>query len=248
MGKAPVSIFTFLIIATIFTVIWGRIILFNANKKYVLNLTLFIMRYSRAQQRHIHSIILGSFYYLSCIVASAVFSVIFDFNIFKYFLIKQEYIIFIFIGILAEMSVANIIMMTVTSSVKKVDWVEQIKNIPWINSISFMPEYVGPLVPLLGAFCEEFFFRGILFYILILFYPEVGVILPIAIVTVLFGMQQILNTVTFPQAVTMAIGTFAVSTIGCLLILYTGSFLPALISHESFVIFYFRQMGFQYHK
>ena len=44
----------------------------------------------------------------------------------------------------------------------------------------------------------------------------------------------------------MAIASITISCIGCMLILATNSFLPALIAHESFVVFYFSQMGFDY--
>lgn len=65
-----------------------------------------------------------------------------------------------------------------------------------------------------------------------------GLILPIAISTGLFILQQVLNTNTVIQGVAISSGALVISIVGCLLIEYTGSFLPALICHLLFVIFY----------
>jgi hypothetical protein len=37
----------------------------------------------------------------------------------------------------------------------------------------------------------------------------------------------------------MSVGAVAISVVGCLLLLLTDSFLPALVCHELYVIFYF---------
>lgn len=246
MIEPQINFWIFLAAVTLFSIIWGRVILFNSDKDYINKLTFFIMRFSRAQKIHIHSLILGMCYFGTFIVGSIIFSVLYRVNVFKYFLIKPEFIPFIFIGIFAEISVSNMVMFVVSSLINKVDWVGEIKEIPWIDAISRMPEKYGPFVPLLGAFFEEFFYRGVLFLILINVYPQIGLVASIAIPSVLFALQQMLNSQSIPQAITMAIGSISVSIIGCLLFLHTNSFLPALIAHESFVIFYFRQMGFSY--
>lgn len=248
MPKPPISFLTFLIVVTVFSIVWGRVILFNAKKKYIMNLARFIMRFSRAKQNTIHSAILGSLYITTCLTGSIILCILFKINILKYFAIRVEYIIFIFIGIAAQMSVSTMMMSVVMAFTKKVDWTGQVRDISWIKAISFLPERLGPLVPLFGAFCEELFFRGVLVAIIFSFYPGVGIIPIIAISTILFGIQQILHTATAPQAITMGIGSIVVSGIGCLLFIHTGSFLPALIAHESFIVFYFRQMGFLYTK
>lgn len=236
----------FLVLATIYSVLWGKVIMFNAQKRYIKSFARFLMQFTRISYTHLHSAILGSLYLGGGLFGCIIFSVAYRVNILKYVAIKPEYIIYILIGIIAEMSVSSLIMSLVMAFKKDVDWVKQIQTIPWINSISLMPEHIGPIIPTSGAFFEETFFRGVLFIIMLQVFPQVGVVIPIAVVTILFAVQQILNTETFHQGVTMAIASLAVSGVGCLLIIYTGSFLPALIAHESFVIFYFRQMGFSY--
>src|SRR5699024_589015 len=123
-----------------------------------------------------------------------------------------------------------------------VNWVEEIQSIPWIESISYVPNNLGWIIPLVGAFCEETFYRGVVYILLRTVFPSLGIIIPIIISAVLFSIQQMLNTNTLNQCITMAIGSIAISIIGCLLVELTGSFLPALVAHESFVIFYFKQL------
>jgi hypothetical protein len=238
----------FLVLATIYSVLWGKVLLFNAQKKHIKKFARFLMRFTRMEYTHLHSAVLGALYLGGGLLGCIIFSIAYGVNILKYFTIKPEYIIYIVIGIIAEMSVSSLIISLVIAFKTDVDWVKQIRTIPWINSISLMPERIGPIIPTSGAFFEEMFFRGVLFIIMLEVFPQIGVIIPIAVVTVLFAVQQILNTETFHQGAAMAIASLSVSGVGCLLIIYTGSFLPALIAHESFVIFYFSQMGFSYKK
>lgn len=85
---------------------------------------------------------------------------------------------------------------------------------------------------------ERLYKRGTVYMIHRTYFPEMGLIWPIVLTTALFTFQQILNTNTVLQGIVISSGAVVISVIGSLLIEYTGSFLPALMSHLLFVIFY----------
>ena len=246
MQQPPFNFFIFLLIAAAYSLFWGRIMFINANRKHTVRLSLFIMRFTRANQRDIHSALLGILYLSTGLLGSLIFSLVFKINILKYFALQNEFIIFIFIGIFAEMSIANMLMSILSSLAQRIDYEKEIKGVNWIKEVFTLPEYLIPVAPTVGGFFEELFFRGVLLIIMLKFYPSVGPFIAIAVVTVLFGLQQGIQTNSIHQASAMALGALAVSVIGSLLVIHTGSILPAVIAHCSFVIFYFRGMGFLY--
>jgi len=240
----PLGLTLFLLV--VFSVAWGRAILFNADKRYMDSAAMWLMRYIRASKQHIHSVLVGCWYVGTGVAGIFVFSLVWNVGIFGQFRIAPSLLLYLPLGFLAEMSVSSLVMSTVMLVTPRTAWVDQIRSIPWINAISLMPERLGPLIPLIGAFLEELFYRGVVFTLLVNGYPELGMWGAAAISAALFALQQILNTATLPQAVTMGIASVSISLIGCALMAYTGSFLPALFAHEAFVVFYFKEMGFSY--
>lgn len=226
----------------IISIVWGRVILFSVDKRYFRKIVFFLMKYIPAEFALVESLLLGILYILSFILGVIVVSIVYNFNILDYILIDIRYAPYFLVGIMAEFSLSGIIMAIMLALVPKVNWVEEIQSIPWIESISYVPNNLGWIIPLVGAFCEETFYRGVVYILLRTVFPSLGIIIPIIISAVLFSIQQMLNTNTLNQCITMAIGSIAISIIGCLLVELTGSFLPALVAHESFVIFYFKQL------
>ncbi len=244
MSKPPFNLYIFLLLAAAYSLLWGRIMFINANRNYTARFCLFIMRFSRAKQRDIHSLFLGIIYLLTGLLGSLIFSIIFKINILKYFALQEDFFIFIFVGIFAEMSIANMLMLMLGSLTPHINYQKEISSIKWIKEVFKLPRFLIPLAPTLGGFFEELFFRGVLLIILLRFYPAIGFLAAIAIVTVLFALQQGIQTNSFPQAGAMALASLAISGIGSLLVIHTGSILPAVIAHCSFIIFYFKGMGF----
>src|SRR5262249_25319048 len=96
--------------------------------------------------------------------------------------------------------------------------------------------------PLGAAVFEETFFRGAVFLILINNFPQTGAYFAILVCTLLFVMQQVLQTDTFGQGAILLIGSTSISVVGCIVTLLTGSFLPTLLCHMAYAVFYF-QLG-----
>ncbi|HLP60471.1 MAG TPA: hypothetical protein VK186_16645, partial [Candidatus Deferrimicrobium sp.] len=63
--------------------------------------------------------------------------------------------------------------------------------------------------------------------------------LAILLVTFLFLVEQWLQLRTAVQRIMIGFGSFAISLIGGILVIYTGSIIPAAVAHMSFVVFYF---------
>lgn len=162
----------------------------------------------------------------------------FGFNIFQFFSLETKYIVYIFIGFVAQLSLSSMILLIISAFKNNINWFKVIREVTWVSLMSNMPKALRPIYPLLGATFEEIFFRGTVFMIHIIYFPEMGIVLPIILATGLFVLQQVLNTDTAIQGVVISIGAIVISVIGCLLILYTESFLPTLICHLLFVIFY----------
>jgi len=105
-----------------------------------------------------------------------------------------------------------------------------------------MPRIMGVISPLGAAIFEEVFFRGAVFLVLINNFPQTGAYLPILVCTVLFVVQQVLQTDTLGQGLILLIGSTSISIVGCIATLYTGSFLPTLLCHAAYAFFYL-QLG-----
>ena len=227
---------------TVFSILAGYIIPLNANKNHFKKVCFFFMRFVKAEFEVVQSILLGCCYVGSFIIGAVLLLIVYDFNAFLYLQLDLDYLAYVFWGIMAEMSVSGFVIGAAFLFVSNKKWTSQMENIPWIKSMDLLPKKAAWLVPVVGAFCEEVFFRGFVFLLLINKYPQYGFVIPILVSAALFAIQQMLNTNTLSQAISMAIGSVSVAVIGCLLIMLTGSLLPSLLAHESFVVFYFKQM------
>jgi membrane protease YdiL (CAAX protease family) len=105
-----------------------------------------------------------------------------------------------------------------------------------------LPGIMRMISPLGAAIFEEVFFRGAVFLVLINKFPQAGTYFPILVCTVLFIVQQVLQTDTLGQGLILLIGSTSVSIVGCIVTLYTGSFLPTLLCHAAYAVF-FLQLG-----
>jgi membrane protease YdiL (CAAX protease family) len=103
-----------------------------------------------------------------------------------------------------------------------------------------MPGIMRVGSPLGAAIFEEVFFRGAVFLVLINDFVQTGSYLPILVCTVLFILQQVLQTDTLGQGLILLIGSTSISVVGCITILYTGSLLPTLLCHAAYAFFYLR--------
>ena len=56
---------------------------------------------------------------------------------------------------------------------------------------------------------------------------------------ILFALEQALFTSSSRQCLSMVLASLGISFVACVSTAYTGSFLPCLLAHECFLVFYF---------
>jgi len=237
----------FIIVSTAFTITWGKVLWFFAEKSKLLTKFIFyLMTFLRMPFPQIKSIMLSLIYFSFGILGALVFAGIYDLNIYDLFTFNLRFVPLIFLGIIAEISLTGLFVGIYLETLhdKRVDPGAEIRDIPWIDGIGKLPRLLFTPFLVTSAFLEEFFFRGILLFILV---KKLSVPVPpwlaLGWVTLLFLFEQLLQLKTRTQVAILSCGSFAISLVGGLLVLYTGSIIPAGLSHASFVIFFFGYSG-----
>jgi membrane protease YdiL (CAAX protease family) len=113
----------------------------------------------------------------------------------------------------------------------------EVQEIPWIKGLWAFPPRFVPAAAALGGVVEEVFFRGVLLRImtdLLAVDPPAAV----ALAGALFCLEQLLQVRTRFQALLIGAGCAAISLVGGLLVVLTGSVVPAVLCHASFVVFH----------
>jgi membrane protease YdiL (CAAX protease family) len=163
-------------------------------------------------------------------------------NLLRFVSLEQRYVALIPLAFIAQNSLTGLMMqlLIVAKPTMNVFW--ELTTIRWVRYTMIMPGFMRVISPLGAAVLEEVFFRGAVFLILINNFPQTGAYFPILVCTALFVVQQVLQTDTLGQALILLIGSTSISVVGCIVTLYTGSFLPTLLCHTAYAFFYL-QLG-----
>lgn len=221
------------------SVIMGRIMFWLDGTGFINRLSRKAMGHINWDHGEIRVSLTGMWYYIVPAVAATVFCIAFRYDIFRYLYISPEYLGYIPITVLAEMSIVTMMSGSLTLFSSKADWAGDIGEISWIQSIHQRNRKIAPLVPILGALVEEFFFRGTVFLILYTEFPMLGFPGAAGVSALLFTMEQALFTNSLRQCLSMVLASLGISFVACVSTAYTGSFLPCLLAHECFLVFYF---------
>ena len=228
----------FLIIVTVTSILWGRINRIGYSN-LITSVVYFIMKYSRMNAELIRSYLVWSIYMFVGLVASVVLLLTYRVNLLRFLTLDPRYFIVIPLAFIAQNSLTGL-MMQLLILARGTNVFLEVTRIPWVSYTLMMPRIMRVSSPLGAAIFEEVFFRGAVFLVLINNFPQTGAYLPILVCTVLFVLQQVLQTDTFGQALILLIGSTSISTVGCITMLYTGSFLPTLLCHAAYAFFYLR--------
>lgn len=117
---------------TLISIVWGRAILFLAKNKIFKRLCFMVMGKVSYEFEQVHSFLLGLVYVLVFVLGALILSIIFEFNVFLYLPLKNKYIPYVFVGIMAELSLSGLIVAFMFMFFPKINWINQIENIPWI--------------------------------------------------------------------------------------------------------------------
>jgi membrane protease YdiL (CAAX protease family) len=235
------ALIAFLSSALLFSLFWGRVTRLSATSSHMTALVRLLMRFSMSNAELIRAYLIWLAYLFTGLIASALYLAIFRVNILLFFRFELGFFAYVVLGLIAQTALASLILLIVGSVKPRLNWYAIVMSTPWVRVFPLLPRYVRVAYPLSGAFIEELFFRGTIFLILVQQFPWVDVWAAILISTLLFVVQQSLNTSSWLQGFMMSIGAVTISVVGCLLFLLTDSFLPPLLCHEMYVIFYFGQ-------
>jgi hypothetical protein len=231
----------FLIIVTGASIFWGRINRIGYSA-FITSIVHLIMKYSRMNAELIRSYLVWSIYMLVGLVAPVALLLTYHVNLLRFLTLDQRYFALIPLAFIAQNSLTGLLMQLLIVANPTINVFMELTTIPWVSYTMLMPGIMRVLSPLGAAILEEVFFRGAVFLILINNFPQTGPYFPILICTVLFIVQQVLQTDTLGQGVILLIGSTSISVVGCIVTLYTGSFLPTLLCHTAYAFFYL-QLG-----
>lgn len=142
----------------------------------------------------------------------------------------------VLLSISAAMSLVAVFVVFIHKLFPRIDIPGEMARIKWIEGIMQTPAKISWFLPLLSATFEEIFFRGALLTGLLT--AGVGVPLAIALVTLAFILNQILLASTWTQRLVLGYSSLAISLVGSIAFLASGSIIPSIIMHASFAGFY----------
>lgn len=235
------ALVAFLSSALLFSLFWGRVTRLSATSSRMTALVRLLMRFSTNNAELIRAYLIWLAYLFTGLIGSALYLAIFRVNILLFFQFEMGLFAYVVLGLIAQTALASLILLIVGSINPRLNWYAIVMSTPWVRVFPLLPKAVRFAYPLSGAFFEELFFRATIFWIVVQHFSWVDVRVAILISTLLFIVQQSLNTSSWLQGFMMSVGAVAISVVGCLLFLLTDSFLPPLLCHELYVIFYFGQ-------
>ncbi len=240
MGN-PLDLYLFVIAVTVVAVVWVRINRIGYSR-FITFIVRFIMRYSQMNPELIRGYLVWFIYLSAGLVAAVALLLAYQVNLLRYLALDYRYLALVPLAFIAQNSLTDLMISLLTVAKPSLNIPMELTRIPWVKYTLMMPGNMLMIAPLSAAIFEEVFFRGAVFLVLINRFPQTGIYLPILICTVIFVVQQVLQTDTLGQALILLIGSVSISIVGCLVTLFTSSFLPTLLCHAAYAVFYL-QLG-----
>ncbi len=220
---------------------WGRTNRIGYSR-FITSIVRFVMKYSKTNAELIRSYLVGCIYLLVGLVAAVVLLLAYQVNLLPYLNLDPTYLAVIPLTFIAQNSLTGLMIGLLIVAKPSLNLFSELARIPWVSYTMLMPAIMRVLSPLGAAVVEEVFFRGGVFLVLLTRFPETGAYFAILVCTLLFVVEQVLQTDTLGQGLILLVGSTSISIVGCIAMLYTGSFLPALVCHPAYAFFYL-QLG-----
>lgn len=231
----------FLIIVIAVSIFWGKVNRIGYSKP-ITSIAHLIMQHSKMNVEFIRSYTVWCIYIFVGLAAAVALLTAYQVNLLRFLTLDPRYVPLIPLAFIAQNSLTGLLMQLALAAKPTIDVFSELTNVPWVRYTLMMRGAMRMISPLCAAIIEEVFFRGAIFLILIIDFPETGAYLPIFVCTALFVLQQVLQTDTFGQGLIFLVGSTSISVVGCIATLYTGSFLPTLLCHAAYAVFYL-QLG-----
>lgn len=177
---------------------------------------------------------------ISSIILSIVAEVPF-LGLFSFQFSLQSFLITV-LSIAAAMSLVSVFIVISLKLSPRLDIAGEMARIKWIEGIFQTPPKIAWLLPLFSASFEEIFFRGVLLQGLV--GNGMSIALSVGVVTFAFILNQVLLTDTWIQGIVLGYSSLAISVVGSIAYLASGSLIPSMIMHASFAGFYTNRTNF----
>lgn len=229
--------------AILVSLAWGRALwYFSERSQAVRRWVFFAMGYTHRQFGEVRALILSVIYYILGLFGAILFAIVLHLHVSSLISFSASHVALALLGIVGEISLANLLidLSVRIAGMGGQERFAEMREIPWMKGLQHLPPAVMPVAAAFGGVVEEVFFRGVILRVMtdrLLVAP----MLAIAIAGALFVFQQLVQVRTAFQALVIGCGCAAISLVGGTLVVLTGSIVPAMIAHGSFVLFFMSQ-------
>lgn len=225
-------------LAAVLSVAWGRSLGYLHERSDAFRRATFVVAgFSTRPPSEVRALLLACIYYGIGLIAALAMALLF--NVSNAGLVAsrawQPWVVPL--GVVGEISLAALFVdLSCRVTRARPDRFREIREIPWMAGLRQLPRGAAPWAAGLGGSIEELFYRGVVLTIL----TDAGLAPFHAVMAAgaLFLLQQLLQVQTPFQAMVLGAACVAISLVGGMLVVATGSVIPAVLSHASFVVFY----------
>ncbi|MBX3745294.1 MAG: CPBP family intramembrane metalloprotease [Verrucomicrobiae bacterium] len=237
---SAVSIAVFLAMAAGASWLWGRTLWYADERSRLFRSVQFAaMGYSRRRPAEVRSLLLTSIYLGAGLLIAAGFGWAYGIRPAELIASRSDPWGPTLLGLVAVISLTNLGVELACAMTRQggPERFAELREIPWIRGLEVLPPRVAVILGAVSGMVEEWVFRGVLLEIAT---SRVGLgpWTAVAVVGALFCGQQLLQLRTRFQATVVGGGCVAISFVGGVLVMLTGSVIPAVVCHGSFVVFF----------
>lgn len=235
----------FLLAAFVVAWLWGRALRYLDERSQAFRRwTFFLMGYTRMAQGEARALLLSVSYYVLGLMAGLGLMLVFGLRASALVSFSAAQLALALLGAIGEISLTDLLVDLAcrATRMREPERFAELGEIPWMKGLRQLPERVVPLAAATGGVVEELFFRGVVLRVL----TERFAVAPLAAVAIagaLFCFEQLVQVQTRFQALVIGCGCVAISAVGGLLVVVTGSVVPAVLCHASFVLFFMTRGG-----
>ncbi|MCW3051458.1 MAG: family intrarane metalloprotease [Chthonomonadales bacterium] len=220
--------------------VWGRSLWYCDERSQAFRQSvLFAMRYTIRRPGEVRSLLLSAIYGGGGLLAALLLSKGYHLGASGLLSVSGSDIALLILGVIGEMSLATLIL-NISCRLTGQGTPEQfqeVRDIPWMKGLRELPLGTMLLMTALGAAVEETLFRGVVLRILTDLL-HVSASWAILYAGGLFLLQQLALVKTAFQAMVISSACIAISLVGGMLVVRTGSLVVALCCHVTFAIFF----------
>lgn len=235
----PLDLLLFLVATLVAATLWAKSLWYLDERSSSLQrVVFFLLSYTRRSAEQVRALLLSGVYYGLGLLLALLMALAWRLPLGPLMAVESSHVALVLLGVLAEISLTHMLISAIFV-VRPVppERFGEMQEIPWIAGLRQLSSLIRPLAAATGGMVEEVFFRGVVLAILL---GPMGVPAPAAVLLAgaLFLFQQLLQVQTSLQRVIVGTGCVVISLIGGLLVVLTGSVIPAVLCHASFVIFF----------